>query len=359
MRLFLSAVFLACGSGAALADFQVCNDSGIARSLAIGYGSKDKWTSEGWWIIPAGDCKAVISGPLQSRFIYWRATAPDQEFPHENYMFCTQAKPFTIEGAEDCEARGYETAGFKVADTGTEPDYTLMLTDANSGPQAAAPAEAKPAAAKPPASKPPAGFDGPVPASGPGFTPGQAGEPFAQSALLQGCGPQESGPACTFYAEGWHYILRQGGVTPSEIFDTLAGLPINTPVQITGEILSEGDASAEVNLSQIEPGPTDPWAKLRATLQGNWVSLDDPQARMTVNGSEMTDIYGAETMGTSVVTLGDTCADGSGADGPALTVVDPRYMDEAPLCLAVAEVSANKLTLINLPRGNLLTYQRE
>lgn len=357
MRLLLATACLIIGGGAARAELVVCNDSGVSRSLAIGHGDGAQWTSEGWWVIAPGDCKVVMPGPLKGRYVYWRATAPGEDFPDEGYMFCTTPEPFTITGSEDCAARGYQAEGFKVADTGTtETDHTLVLTEANAAPQAA---EASPGPGPDPAPDAPGAFLGPIPTSGPGFTPGQAGEPFAQSALMQGCGPSEAGEACLLYAEGWRYLLRQGGVTPPEIYATLSGLAPNTPVQITGEIVSQGDVTAEVNLSRIEPGPADPYAAQRAALQGAWVSADDPQALMMILGSEMTDVYGTETLAESIVTLGDSCADGTGAGGTVLTVADPSRSDDPPLCLALDSVTEDRLTLINLPRGNLLTYRRE
>ncbi|NBZ89941.1 DUF1036 domain-containing protein [Stagnihabitans tardus] len=372
MRASLAVLGLLLSSGAALAEFTVCNDSGVSRSLAIGYGDGKVWTSEGWWIIAPGDCKVVIPGPLKTRYIYWRATAVGEDFPDENYRFCTQAEPFTIEGAEDCEARGLTTSGFRVTDTGTtETDHTLVLTEANSA-ASAAPAEklAEPLPDEPLPDEPlpddplpddpaPPGLTGPIPASGPAFTPGQLGEPFTQSALLQGCSPDEMGPACLLYAEGWRYVLRPNGVTPAEILDTLALLPLNTPVQITGEIVSQGDVTAEVNLSQIEPGPPDDWAGLRAAIRGAWVSLDDPQAHMIIAGSEVTDRYGAEVLGSSILTLDSVCADGAPTDDGALNIRDPAYPDEPGTCLGLMSVTADTLTLMNLPRGNILSYRRD
>ena len=337
----LLAVLLALWPLAAQAEFRVCNDSGVSRSLAVAYGSDGAWISEGWWVIAPGDCATAISGPLKQRYIYWRATAAGQDFAHDGYMFCTTAEPFTIEGDENCAERGFETAGFRMADTGTtEPDFTLVLNDATLT-QAPAP-----------------GLAGPIPAAGPGFQPGTLGEPFTQTALLQSCGPTELGPACMFYAEGWRYLAARNTVTPAEIFAVLEGLPVNTPVVITGEITSQGDITAEVNLSRIEPGPPDPWAEIRAALQGDWVSLDDPQSRMRIEGSEMTDLYGDETLGVSVATLGPACADGTEVQTVALNLAMMGMMDEPPICWAINEATPDSLQVTYMGRGNTLSFRR-
>ncbi len=376
MRFILAAAFVALGLQAAHAEFKVCNDSGVSRSLAIGYGKEGSWTSEGWWVIGAGDCKVVIDGPLKNRYIYWRATAVGEDFPDDNYMFCTKADPFTIEGADDCAARGYRKDGFRVADTGTkDPDYTLILTHDNSGQKTAAAApdpapkatvkapapDAKPKPPKKPATAPsrPKGFTGPVPASGPAFTPGQGGAAFTRSALMQGCGPSDGGVTCRLYADGWLYIVTQNAITPREIIDTLFALPPNTPVQITGESVAEDEGAAEVNLSQIEPGPPDPKAVLRAGLQGKWVSLEDPQSRITVHGSELTDFYGAEKVATSVLTVDSACADGSAGGDTVLNLVDMNNRQDAPICWSVDEVTPDRLNFTYAARGNPLTFRRE
>jgi uncharacterized membrane protein len=367
MKFILAAALLVLGAAEAQAEFRVCNESKVPRSVAIGYNSDGTWTSEGWWNVDPGACAVPIKTPLKNRYIYWRATTPGEEFQHENYMFCVTEKPFTIEGSEDCEARGYEKAGFKAADTGTKgSDYTLTLEPATAkAPEAVAP-EAKAAEEKQPketksvqadTGTEPA-FTGPVPAAGPAFEPGQLGEPFAQSALMQGCDTSDTGFACTLYAEGWRYVARPNPPTPQEIMTVLSSLPPNTPVILTGEIVQQGDISAEVNLSRIEPGPADPKASLRAALQGDWVSVDDPQSKMHIVGSEMTDIYGQEVLGTSVVTIGPACPDGTVVQGDALTLTMMGHGDEEPICWAIEEVTADSLTATYMGRGNTLAYHR-
>jgi uncharacterized membrane protein len=369
MKFILAAALLVAGTVAAQAEFRICNQSTVLRSVAIGYSAEGTWTSEGWWIIKPGACAVPIKTPLKNRYIYWRATTPGEEFQHESYMFCVTSQPFTIEGAEDCAARGYEEAGFKVADTGTKgSDYTLTLEPATAkAPEAGVPDTKAPAEKPPKKTKPvPAdsgavakpGLTGPVPATGPAFAPGQLGEPFSQSALMQGCDTSDTGFACTLYAEGWRYVARPNQPTPKEIITVLSSLPPNTPVILTGEIVQEGDISAEVNLSRIEPGPVDPKADLRAALQGNWVSVDDPQAKIRIIGSEMTDIYGQEVLGTSVVTIGPACPDGTIVQGDALTLRMMGHGDDEPICWAIEEVTADSLTATYMGRGNTLAFHR-
>ena len=42
---------------------------------------------------------------------------------------CTRDKEFTIQGIEDCLARGYDRTGFFEVDTGEQRSWTVQLTE--------------------------------------------------------------------------------------------------------------------------------------------------------------------------------------------------------------------------------------
>ena len=65
-----------------------------------------------------------------SRFYYVYAIDYDQggEWGGQAVM-CTRDKMFTIEGIEDCVARGYERTGFFEVDTGEQSNWTVQLTE--------------------------------------------------------------------------------------------------------------------------------------------------------------------------------------------------------------------------------------
>ena len=358
MRRFLFLTALALFSaGAAQAELRACNESGVSRSLAIGYSDAGVWTSEGWWVIAPGACITVRAAPLTQRYIYWRATTPGQDFTHENFMFCVSDTAFTIVGDTDCAARGHKSAGFRKADTGeTGTTYTLVL------PVMAADGPAAPS----PMPEPAEDYDlpadavilsGPFPPTGDAFQRGQRGEPFTQSALMQSCEYAE-GMICFLYAEGFRYAAFGADAPEPAILDILAQLAPNTPVQITGDILSYGDITAEVILSQIAPGPADPKAAMRAAIQGPWVSMDDASYTAVIVGSEIIESSGGDVTRVSMFVLDSFCPDGSETDGDAIGIYEMGGDPADARCWAIDEVTADSLFLFNLPRGNLLSFRR-
>ena len=98
---------------AAQAGLEVCNDTDLRQSVAIGYEAPGGvWTSEGWWEVLAGECTTVLGGDLPLTHYYWRATTGDEDFPAEDYYFCSSDDVFTIVGDTNCEVRGYTREPF-------------------------------------------------------------------------------------------------------------------------------------------------------------------------------------------------------------------------------------------------------
>jgi len=104
--------------------------------IAIGYRTTEAWRTEGWWNLKPNACESVIPGDLSSRFYYlyaqdydrggeWSGTSP----------LCTRDRQFTIEGIEDCLARGYERSKFFEVDTGEQKSWTIQLNDPTRLPQ--------------------------------------------------------------------------------------------------------------------------------------------------------------------------------------------------------------------------------
>ncbi len=124
--LLLAAFAALLASSPARAELQICNQTHRALSIAIGYNSGADWVSEGWWNIDPRECRTVVGGDLKQRYYYYHASDPG--FKNENYIFCTETKPFTIVGDTNCAARGFETAHFSEIDTGaTATSYTFTL----------------------------------------------------------------------------------------------------------------------------------------------------------------------------------------------------------------------------------------
>ena len=120
--------------GAAKADLRICNKTTSRVGIAIGYKSDRDWTTEGWWTIEADNCATILAGPLSGRYYYMYAVDYDQggEWGGSSAYLCTQEKEFTIEGVNDCVARGFQRTGFYEVDTGSQESWTIQLTEPTS-----------------------------------------------------------------------------------------------------------------------------------------------------------------------------------------------------------------------------------
>jgi uncharacterized membrane protein len=119
-------------SGAARADFRLCNNTTTRVSIAIAYTDGRNWLSEGWWNLRPTACETLLRGPLAAQYYY--VYAMDErggEWKGKAFM-CTRDREFRIEGREDCFARGFERTGFFEIDTGRDAkSWTVQLTDPN------------------------------------------------------------------------------------------------------------------------------------------------------------------------------------------------------------------------------------
>jgi uncharacterized membrane protein len=124
----LSSLLLTCAP--AKADLRLCNKTPSRVGVAIGYKDKNIWTTEGWWNVPVNGCETLVSGTLVSRFYYVYAVDYDHGGEWSGkYVMCTKDKMFTINGTEDCVARGYNRSGFFEVDTGEQTSWTIQLNE--------------------------------------------------------------------------------------------------------------------------------------------------------------------------------------------------------------------------------------
>lgn len=111
----------------ALADFEVCNESGEHISVAIAYHDADagNWVSRGWWNIDDGECKTPIGGDLRDEYYYLYADG-DQHYWKGDYSFCVDgSNAFTLNQADTtCD---YTMDGFFEIDTGNATSYTYTF----------------------------------------------------------------------------------------------------------------------------------------------------------------------------------------------------------------------------------------
>jgi uncharacterized membrane protein len=114
-------------------SLRVCNQTANLVSIALGYHADDGWRSDGWWQAEPGKCAVVFSGDMAARRYYYIYAADDVgggAWQGEHGM-CTRDETFTIFGADNCLARGYDQTGFFEVDTQNKADWTLQLTEAN------------------------------------------------------------------------------------------------------------------------------------------------------------------------------------------------------------------------------------
>jgi uncharacterized membrane protein len=137
----------------AAADFRLCNNTASRVGIALGYKDADGWTTEGWWNVSSRSCETLLRGNLIARYYYIYALDYDRggEWSGQAFM-CSRDKEFTIKGADNCLARGFDRTGYFEVDTGEQRSWTVQLTEANEQPSQRVP-----------------GIPGPVGPGGPGL----------------------------------------------------------------------------------------------------------------------------------------------------------------------------------------------
>jgi uncharacterized membrane protein len=158
----------------ASADLRLCNMTTSRVGISLGFRDQQGWVTEGWWNISSNSCETLLKGELAARFYYVHAIDYDRggQWGGKSFM-CTRDREFTIRGAENCLARGYERTGYFEVDTGEQKSWTIQLLDPTRPP----PNGPLPAGASPP--PPPPGFAPPPVAPAPiSPTPTQPRLPF-------------------------------------------------------------------------------------------------------------------------------------------------------------------------------------
>ena len=117
-------------NGPAAADFRLCNNTSSRVGVALGYKDAEGWTTEGWWNVSSRSCETLLRGTLIARYYYIYALDYDRggEWSGQAFM-CSRDKEFTIRGADNCLARGFDRTGFFEVDTGEQRAWTVQLTE--------------------------------------------------------------------------------------------------------------------------------------------------------------------------------------------------------------------------------------
>ncbi len=321
MRLALIALCLSTAPAHAALTF--CNETDTTVSVAIGYSEDDVWTSEGWWVAAAGDCKVVVGGELSKRYYYWRATSDDYTWDDERYFFCTSPEEFTIEGDTNCDSRGYDRVQFNEIDLDGRTDFTMTLTAQSANQPAPAPAPAPQT-------------------SGP--APGTYGEPYSISGILSYCQVFDVTMECELLADGWRYIANSADPTPLAVLEDLERLGVNRPLSIAGDMIGYEGNIAQVTIREWSLGGPDPYASIRQRLQGIWQSPDDEKFVTLIHGGMIEDYYDGNPSAQATFDVVPTC-DGALGAGPALSVIYTDMTDDDPLCWVIVELNSSYMEM--------------
>lgn len=320
-------LMLGLGAQQAAAGLQLCNGTDTRQSVAIGYKSGDIWVSEGWWNIEPGGCVTPVSGDLQLRYYYFRAEAKGHDFLDEDYAFCTQSAAFTIEGDENCAARGYEQKMFRQIDTGEARDFIFTF-----GPSIS-----------------------PVSSPAPQDQPGQWGEPyFSATAVFQGCAAGGGMPHCSFHSDGTKFYVYDDGRTPEAVMATLRGYLPGAPIEVSGDLETVYDTSAEVVLRRVGPRSYNSWDSTLSMMQGAWTDPEDYKVQYNILGSELENYYDGKFLGREYLSMSDSC---EGLPGGNFLVRREEETGDI-YCYTVEELSEQRFVLMYLPRGNFHYFVR-
>lgn len=380
-----------CLAPAARAGLDICNETDVLQTVAIGFKGDKDWTSEGWWNIDPGDCATVLGGDLTRRYYYYYAESEADTFEGQDYQFCASNDVFTIVGDTDCEQRGYETLSMREIDTGeTARDFTLTLVDDGGRPSGSDKIAPKLEEENLPDTT--AGeTEGPDTSSGPGgprlgdpvneevqdttivppeevpmsvsvddlktdIPQGNHGKPFETVALFQGCELEGGREFCSFHAGDWKMRVFYRGPTPERLMFALEELAINMPVLLKGDMVETDGNVAAIVVRGVEPRPgEDADSLLRAYLQGDWIDQGDRRWEMTVHGSEIYYRQDGDFSTSRFMRIAKECS-GSNGQGPVMVQINAE--NNRRTCYVIDHAEGGMLELTDVRRGRTTTYRR-
>ena len=151
---------------------------------------------------------------------------------------------------------------------------------------------------------------------------------------------------------GW--IVDAGGPTPPALYRMLTLLPVNAPVEMTGDIIEMGDITATVAVADLTAG-RDPEARLRALLQGAWANGD---RRVQIDGSEWSEMVDGQLQSVSLLQLRADCGDGVAVGGTVITLAMMGGDPEDITCYHVTEAGLDRLVLYDLSGAGEIALTR-
>lgn len=115
VSLLLGGAFLA---QPARAEYSACNETSYILEVAVGTISESVPTSEGWFIVPPGECRQLLRTSLHEEtelFAYARSTdiyGEEGIYFSGDTTFCVKAEDFLIEGGGLCPRRSHDHVRF-------------------------------------------------------------------------------------------------------------------------------------------------------------------------------------------------------------------------------------------------------
>ncbi len=187
-----------------------------------------------------------------------------------------------------------------------------------------------------------------------GIESGTYGEPFEDMALVQECIFEEEVPYCALSSNGFGYWMNWGDPTPGYVLEAIGSLNVNDPVWIRGDVVTMGDMSAEVAVLSVRHDPAlDPYAEIRAHLQGQWVFAADPAYTSYVSGTHVTEYVSGDFSSEYTMQLADSCEKSNGQGPVMIAHIDPW---SEPPCMILESVSADKM-IMQLAGGDGTFYK--
>lgn len=190
-----------------------------------------------------------------------------------------------------------------------------------------------------------------------GVESGTYGEPIEDVALLQGCIFEQEVPTCELSRNGFSYYVSWNEPTPSYIVEALGTLYVSAPIWLRGDLVNMGDMSAELAVHAMRLDPSlDPYADIRANLQGDWVFAADPAYTSSVWGDRVTEKVNGEYSSEYTLQLADSCEKSNGQGPVMIAHIDPW---SEPPCIIIEAVTADKMIMqLAGGDGTLFKYVR-
>ncbi len=182
---------------------------------------------------------------------------------------------------------------------------------------------------------------------------------FTVDVLFQTCTTNGLNINCLFYGQHRVFETNEGLGTAPSLIAQLAETPINTSLQITGDLIENrvAEGRSYLRLTSIAPGPDDPYENLRAKLQGEWRNTLERQHSLRVTGSEWVTLFDGQELLLQVMYLADACPGGAAGTPPVVILRSDDADADEILCYQIDKVDAERMLLRQSWTDNLDTYQ--